>query len=707
MALGTAEKIFVDVNDEINFIVEKILRSDKDRIILVVPQNALIVSSLVSLKILARQVWKSDKVLIFVTEDRFGLGLAERAGLTAASKISNIVPELWETAQIDKQENIASIEEKKRILLEKRGVKPITTKLPEVSPDDQENVEGVEDSDYELEDGTTALDAETNANDMKEETEMLDEEVEYDRNEEGLPEDDQEIDNEEVKGPIQRTRLKGKMIQVGSFQVFAGGDINSAEGSKEGKNAIIGTIASDDDTNMEEDVPLRSRHRKKNNDRDLSSLTGRDWSKYTQNSNNGFSLAKMWPMSLFSRQRSDIEDSKSTGGRLRALIVFVLILIAAGAGGVWLLANNFSSVEIKVKLKKAEIPIDQQISANISVTSIDEEEIVIPARVIPDSPEKVSISASGTPTGEGESGNKASGLIEIWNKQFTEVTLAKGTVLESISTGLKYTLTEDIVIPAAVDNSDGLPTYGGLYEEHRIDAQVYGEDYNVEINDSSNTDFRISGYNTDQLIGKRLRAISGGTTQKFKTISQEEFETMEEELTRQLTDQGKIKIKNLVPDGYTLLVGSEEINKTNSYSTPAVGEKVEENSFSVTIEAEITALAVKNEHLETAIGLLIQRNSGIGDEFRVDTLSEAIIADVVRDGNEVTFKVTSQGSLRSKLSENDIKELLSGKDIIAAQDILTDTDDVESYKIEYIPAIIPEFLRKIPGDFNRIKIIFQ
>src|SRR5437879_4032975 len=107
MAITGSDKIFVDVNDEINFVVEKILASERERVILVVPQNAIIISSLVSMKILAKQLAKSKKQLILVTEDAFGLSLAERSGLVAINKVSNIAPEMWEAAQIAK-ENLRS-----------------------------------------------------------------------------------------------------------------------------------------------------------------------------------------------------------------------------------------------------------------------------------------------------------------------------------------------------------------------------------------------------------------------------------------------------------------------------------------------------------------------------------------------------------------------------------------------------------------------
>jgi hypothetical protein len=56
-----AEKIFVDTDEDIIFTIEKIRASENERILLIVPQHALLTSSLVNLKLLARQVANDSK----------------------------------------------------------------------------------------------------------------------------------------------------------------------------------------------------------------------------------------------------------------------------------------------------------------------------------------------------------------------------------------------------------------------------------------------------------------------------------------------------------------------------------------------------------------------------------------------------------------------------------------------------------------------
>src|SRR5258708_5021077 len=102
MSIVSSEKIFVDPNDEIIFIVERILNSDKERVILVVPQNSILLSSYVSINILLRKFVKSKKVGILVTEDEYGKTMAEKIGFIVVAKVSQINSELWDIAKSKK-----------------------------------------------------------------------------------------------------------------------------------------------------------------------------------------------------------------------------------------------------------------------------------------------------------------------------------------------------------------------------------------------------------------------------------------------------------------------------------------------------------------------------------------------------------------------------------------------------------------------------
>src|SRR5260221_7348934 len=117
MTSVTSEKIFIDPKEEITFIVERLIDAEKERVVLVVPQNSLLLSSIVSIEILFRKLAKSKKLAIIVTEDEYGQVIATKVGFVVVPKVSHITSELWETALQNKKNLLDALDGRKKELL--------------------------------------------------------------------------------------------------------------------------------------------------------------------------------------------------------------------------------------------------------------------------------------------------------------------------------------------------------------------------------------------------------------------------------------------------------------------------------------------------------------------------------------------------------------------------------------------------------------
>ncbi len=698
MAITGADKIFVDVNDEINFVVEKILSAERERVILVVPQNAIIISSLVSMKILAKQLAKSKKQLVLVTEDAFGLGLAERSGLVAINKVSNISPEMWEAAQIAKETLKTKMDDTKKLLLTDRGaIKPEKAREVELpaAAAEPEQPEIAEEAEVPAESAPEEAVAET-------EPEVATEQV---------AEDEVVAEEEEVKGAINRPRREAKVVHLAGFEILAGGDITQLDANKD---AIID--GSEEETYMEAE-PASSKKASKS--KPTGGFTGRDWTNYTNDKAGSFSLSSLLP---FKRQpqvvpgeRRPIMPGEAKGNRDKrriAIIAAVVVLfLIFGAG--YVLAFQLNNVEVKISLQTQQVPVQQQISADTALTAIDKDKLVIPAKLISNT--DLSISASDKATGTGQSGDKAAGLIEIWNETNKDVTITSGTVAENTTTNLKYDIQGDVTVPAAKNGSGPVncssdPTCTiGIAENVHVVAQSFGEDYNI-TGSGAKVDFTIGNYAISDIKGKRFggsEVITGGTTTTFTAVSQDDFDRVKKTLTDTLQKQGMNKIGSLVPTGYRMIDGTQQFKETDSSSDPKVGEKVSDSgNFSVSLKGEVTALAVSEDDLQQAIGILITNNQKVGSDFQINGVSDAVIGDVTRTNDTATFTVSSSGNLQSAVTADQLKQNLAGKTLEQAEDYLSHVTEIVSHKITYSPGIVPDFLKRIPSDLNRIKIVF-
>ena len=91
-------KVFVDLDDEITFITEKILKAATNRVILVVPERSDVITSLVGLKMIRKVIDKNDKDVVIVTMDEQGKNIALNAGFVSVSKIGEVNEETWREA---------------------------------------------------------------------------------------------------------------------------------------------------------------------------------------------------------------------------------------------------------------------------------------------------------------------------------------------------------------------------------------------------------------------------------------------------------------------------------------------------------------------------------------------------------------------------------------------------------------------------------
>ncbi len=718
MAVSSSAKIFVDVNDEINFVVEKILLSDQDRVILVVPQNAIVVSSLVSMQILAKQVTKTKKVVVLVTEDEFGLQLASRAGISATQKVSNVTPEMWEAAVIKKQKLIAQIDERKKALLIDRGAIAPEPAVLDVDGDVEYELSDKGDLEEIVEDGLDAtaylekeapiesIAIEDTLDEDAEQVEMPADNLERgneiggtnepgDSVEENETEDkgsDEKTDKEpeDVQGPIHRKRLEPKLSHVGAFTIVGGGDIASFPSR--------GNI---DPLNMTKEVGERTLRSKTV----PASFTGRDWTKYTvegKGSKPNVLRAKLG--GIFSKGtkegRAVVLGGKHPGRKKKIIILSsILAAILFFLGGGYVLAFQLSSVDVFITLATTEVPIEEQITADPGITEVDLETLSIPVESIKD--DTLSTSADDKASGAGVRGDKASGVIEIWNYLEQEITVAQGTAIVSTQSNLVYELQAATTI-AAAEKSGVIVTPGGMEEELWVQAKEVGDDYNISSSESEFT-FKVGDYATSEVVGKLFREIKGGTSEDFVAVSQEDIDRVKTKLTETLTEQGKTKLQNLVPVGYKLLTGTEVFTETEVTSVPELGEAAE--NFSVSLKGEMTGMIVKEDDLRAVIEELLSRNVEVANDFELNNLTTIAVANVVKqEDGKITFTIASSGSLKSSITREDIQAQLAGKTMSEAGSILSGLSEVTEYRMEFFPQIVPESIRYVPSDIGRIKV---
>jgi hypothetical protein len=79
--------IYVEIDEEVTSIYDRVKRVKQKDIFLVVPRKAILFQSVVNLRILKSKMEKDEKVLHLITTDRVGRHLADQIGLAVHSNI--------------------------------------------------------------------------------------------------------------------------------------------------------------------------------------------------------------------------------------------------------------------------------------------------------------------------------------------------------------------------------------------------------------------------------------------------------------------------------------------------------------------------------------------------------------------------------------------------------------------------------------------
>lgn len=632
MGIISADKIFIDPKEEINFIIERILKSQKDNIIIVVPQNSILLSSPISINILFKEISKTSKNSIIVTEDTYGTSIAQKAGFIVVKKVSQVGEQDWDQALNRKIRYRDAQERRKNELLSDIG-------LIESNDEVQEKNQTIE------------------------KNEII------------------EIDEEPIK-MFEKPRKDSKVIELGGIKLATAGDIRALSETKE-ENEILSPR-----NEFVNDIP----------EREIKSIStrnfaGKDFTKNFTDRRIDMQAKKSGTI------LGDDQISKKKRNRKIAIISVISILIFL-LGSIILIAFQFSSIDINLKFKQEEVSGTADVILDPDITEVVNSPAKIPSKILKE--EGLNISKAGEATGESIKGTKSKGFVTIYNLTDSVINLKQGTVLTNTVTSKKYVILQDVNLKVAV------PGVNPYVENVSIEATEFGSDFNIPISPDS-VSLEVTGYSAE-FASKRIYArvfneISGGTSEKFKSVSQDNIDKLKENLKKELETQGLGKIRTSIPTGFSLVSETLEFTETKLSSLPKLNEESKDGKFNLSLEGFVTVIAVANNDLKKIAEFTLFNNEGNSNENTVvGTVQLPTITTVKKEDKIYKITISTQGSVGVRPTEETMKREMSGKSIAEANEYLKTLPNIENVQINFSPSFIPDFLRRIPAETSRINI---
>jgi len=78
--------LYIDIDEEITSIIDRVRKAEAKEVIIVAPKNAMLLQSIVNLRLLKKEADRRKKQLLIITQDKVGKKLIEKAGILAQAK---------------------------------------------------------------------------------------------------------------------------------------------------------------------------------------------------------------------------------------------------------------------------------------------------------------------------------------------------------------------------------------------------------------------------------------------------------------------------------------------------------------------------------------------------------------------------------------------------------------------------------------------
>jgi cell division protein FtsL len=356
-----------------------------------------------------------------------------------------------------------------------------------------------------------------------------------------------------------------------------------------------------------------------------------------------------------------------------AFLAVILILL--------LFMTSRKSAVLEIRANAERLDVNFAAKLNEAATETTAEEL----KAVKKSGSK-SVTETTPATGEQDIGAKAGGKLTLSipcsSVSGGAPTVSSGTTVTS--NGLAY------VTQSAATLDD--PTFSGgcrFTGQTTILAANAGTQYNL----ASGSSFKVNGSST---ITGQGSAITGGTTQIVKVVSQADVNTLNEKLAANNQQAYKEELRSQFNDSQKILDETFSVQLGDAQLTPAVGQQAEQ--LSATVVVNYSMFGVSEEELEKILEIRIKESK---TEEAQGIVKNGIDELKLSAGEDGLFNFSTVAFLGPKLDEEKIKQEVAGKKKGEAIQFVESQEGVNNASVK----ISPFWGSSLPGaDKIEIKI---
>lgn len=403
-------------------------------------------------------------------------------------------------------------------------------------------------------------------------------------------------------------------------------------------------------------------------------------------SNRTFTQRKTFSNNILSSTSNSAKDQFKLHGKKKVVFylsaifgVPILLIIIA----VYFFIDNSVLYNVTLSYKYQNLSLERQIQiktdspSNFQIIQLSTED---------------GVTVSNPTTGQKIVGEKASGYISVFNSTAEIKVIPKGTEVVCISSscnGLVYIADSDLNLGP-----------GSSAGDLKIVASDIGENYNVNVNAGR---FKIGNFDPNlEIIAANVRPIAGGTPKKtVNIVSSDDLKALEEKALNYL--KGTILLKITTdPNNVNKYLFSENSLKMEKISVQGDQEGQEADVVNLTVRAKGTIDAIPKDSINNIVDEM--KASMAPDGYYLDEKTFKYNLSVASTNNDFIITITASGIGRVNLNIDELKSKLANQSLNEAENIIKSIPNIHGFSVSYTPDYIPEFLRKVPSNPNKIQI---
>lgn len=640
------QTFYIDIDEEIASVIDRLRKSAFTENFFIIPKRALILQSIVNLKLIKREAEKNGKQAIIVTQDEIGISMAQKADLQVRASAEGLEMQrdsligVSQDQQIDGHENYPEVS---------MGPAPLDNSIGK-----QQRLAEVGTSDF------------------------------YG----GFGVGHEEIRSESAKQEISQQAAPVNAVSSGK-QVFSDGVIR--------RNPLV------QQKSPSRQIPVNNMQKAPAAESGLRGIqmqirqqTPAQNRKQEQiNIQKDQRIEKMFqaPDRPVVQPKSPKEPQVMVGKKTKKVFFWFLLLCIIALGGAFAYIYVPSArvvVGIEEKRNKLDVPVLGKVQEAESV----QDGQTFPIKAI-ERDESVTMEYPATGYSN-MNGQKAHGKVSISNEYSSEPQQLVSTTRLKSQDGKIFRITKDVIVP-------GMSTVGGKQEPGVVEVEVMadrpGSDFNIEPSTFTIPGFE-GGPKYEKFSAKSSDKMSGGASDgsSAKAVSADDITGAKKKSEEIVKDKIKEKLSAELGDGELLLDEAMEISVIQSASSSKTGET--RDTFEYIVKAHVKAITFSKLDIDKIVRDAYAAQSQ-------NQPAQAKIEDVVLDYAAVTprytekdlsMKIHAEISTKPNFDTEVFKKDILGKNSAQIKEILSKYPDISNLDIEFQPQLIsriPQYEKRV------------